>query len=53
MFYTVKEISEKLKIETLTLTSMIRNKLIGAVKVRGQWRISEEQFNDFIQKNTS
>ena len=50
-FYTVKEVSEALKIPQISVTRLIRNGTIKGIKLGGQWRISEKNFNLFIEES--
>ena len=50
---TVEEVSEMLKVTTLTLRRYLRSGELKGSKIGGQWRISQEQINDFLDKNSN
>ena len=47
--YTVKEVAEMVKFSEGTVTRHIRNKLLGATKVGKSWKISEENYQKYIE----
>jgi len=51
--FTVEEVSEILKVTTLTLRRYLRSGELKGSKIGGQWRISQEQINDFLDKNSN
>ncbi len=50
-FYTAEELAEKLKLNIITIYRYIRAKKIKAYKFGKEYRIDEESFNEFINKN--
>lgn len=54
-YYSVQEVADMLGIYYRTVYGWIKNKEIKAVKIAGQWRISEEDIITYIneqEKNT-
>lgn len=55
-FFTPSEVAESLKVSEQTVRRWLREGKIGGVKLslgaRSEWRISEDQFNEFIQERT-
>ena len=47
---TVKEISEKLKVDPRTVRRWINEKKLPAVKLGNLWRIEQSDLNDFLQE---
>ena len=47
-YYTPKEISEKLKVDTRTVYRWIREGLLNAVKIGHSVRISESELNRLL-----
>ncbi|WP_339232725.1 helix-turn-helix domain-containing protein [Geobacillus sp. FSL W8-0032] len=50
--YTPKEIAEKLKITSATVINWIKRGDLEALRVGNQWRITQEQLNEFILQKT-
>ena len=48
--FTLKEVSEKLKIAEETLRKYLRNKKLEGVKIGRHWRCTEQNINDFLEK---
>jgi excisionase family DNA binding protein len=48
-FLTVPEAAELLQVSTRTLLRMVWRKELPALKVGGQWRISESRLTEWIQ----
>lgn len=51
--YTVKEIAEALQMDIETIRRYIYRKDLVAYKIGKEWRIKEEDFNKFIQKESN
>jgi len=49
-FYSVKDISKKLGLSTLTVRKYIRNKRLKAKKLGNAYVISEQNFLDFLEQ---
>ena len=49
-FYTLEEIAKALKVSKRTLYRFIQSGELQAVKIGQNWRVSEQDFNDFLQK---
>ena len=45
------ELAEILNLDVRTVRKLINEDKLPAVRVGGQWRISEKDFNNFIEKN--
>jgi len=50
-FYTPDEVAEILKVKAKTVRDMIARKQIKALKIGREYRISEEQLQQFIEEN--
>lgn len=50
-FYTTDEVAEILKVTAKTVRDMIARKQIKALKIGREYRISEEQLQQFIDEN--
>lgn len=50
-FYTVPEIAEILKVDPRTVRTLIQKNEIIALKVGSEYRIANEDFQEFIKKN--
>ena len=50
---TPKEVAEILDVSLMTISRLIRNKELAAVKVGKQYRIAPNQLWDFIEKNVT
>lgn len=50
-YYTPKEVSEKLKLNTRTVYKWIREEKLKAVKLGDVWRISESELNRLLKGN--
>jgi len=53
-FLTVREISERLRIDEETIKRMLRKGQMPGYKIGGVWRIDRKDFTDYLarQKNT-
>lgn len=51
MYYTVNEIAEKLKLEVTTIRKYIREGKLTAYKFGREFRVGEEELNEFLEKN--
>jgi len=49
-FYSVKDISKKLGLSTLTVRKYIRNKRLKAEKLGNAYVISEQNFLEFLEQ---
>ena len=52
-FYTVAEIAAMLKVHDQTVRALITKRKLGAIKVGAEWRISREQFDQFVQESST
>lgn len=50
--YTPIEVAERLKVSVDTIKRLIKNGKLSATKIGGQWRISEDQLNEYIESRT-
>ncbi|WP_257875834.1 helix-turn-helix domain-containing protein [Thermoanaerobacterium thermosaccharolyticum] len=50
-YFTVKEVSEKLKLNIMTIYKWINQGKIKAVKLGDTWRISETEINRILNEN--
>lgn len=51
--YTTDEIAEYLRIKPGTVRGLIRDNRLTAIKIGNEYRITEEQLQEFITKNTT
>lgn len=52
-YYTLEEISQKLKIPVATLRLYLKQEKLKGVKLGKHWRISSEQLDEFIKQGTN
>lgn len=52
-YLTLKDVALALNVSYQTIHKYIKNKQLGAVRVGGRWRISQEEVEKFIQDMTS
>lgn len=50
--YTLDEIADILKLTKRSLYTYVKNGKLKAVKVGKHWRVSEENFKDFLEQGT-
>jgi excisionase family DNA binding protein len=50
-FYTVPELAEILNVDPRTIRALIQKSELIAVRIGSEFRISEEDFTAFIEKN--
>lgn len=48
--YSLQELADKLKVHKNTVRNWIKEKKLGAIKIGGQIRITEEQLKAFLDK---
>jgi len=51
--YTVKEVSDILKITPRTLKTYIKEHKVSAKKIGGKWYISEKNLKEFLEINNN
>ena len=51
--YTMKEITEKLKVSSETVVREIKAGRLQAIKIGKQWRFSEDQIDTYILSRTT
>ena len=51
MYLTVKEIAQELRVTKVTINRIIRDGGLPAIKVRGRYRIKQEDFDDYKKEN--
>jgi excisionase family DNA binding protein len=51
--YTVDEVADKLQVSVKTIRRYIYGGKIGASKIGGQWRIHEDQLDEYISSTSS
>jgi len=49
-FYLVRELAEKLRVSDMTIYRYIKAGKINAFKIGKEFRISKEEFNNFLNK---
>jgi len=49
-YYTAKELSEKLRVNIMTIYRYIKAKKLKAYKIGKEFRIDKEEFNKFLNK---
>ncbi len=49
-FYLVEELAEKLRVSTMTIYRYIKRKKVKAYKIGKEFRIDQEEFNNFLRK---
>ncbi len=52
-FYTVSEIAAMLKVHDQTVRGLISKRKLGALRVGAEWRISQEQFDQFVKESST
>ena len=50
-FYTTEEVAAMLRLHVQTVRTLILKKRMGAIKIGIEWRVSEEDFTEFIREN--
>lgn len=50
--YTIAETALMMKVSSDTIERLIKNGKLSATKFGAQWRISEDQLNEYIQSRT-
>jgi len=50
-FYTTDEVADLLKISAKTVREMIKDKRLQAVRVGKEYRITEDQIRQYVEKN--
>lgn len=50
--YTLSQVSERLLVSVKTIRRLIDNQKLSAIKISGQWRISEDQLNEYLKVRT-
>jgi len=50
-FFTTQDIADVLFLEPKAVSRLIRLREISAKKICGQWRISEEDFKEYLNRN--
>lgn len=50
---TIEDVAERLICSTNIVYRLVRSKALRAFKVAGHWRITEEDYKNFIQKSKS
>jgi excisionase family DNA binding protein len=51
-WYTLKEIAEKFKVTVQTIRNWIRQGKIRAIKLGGNWRISQSEVDNFTEESS-
>jgi len=49
-FYLVEELAEKLRVSNMTIYRYIKSGKVKAYKIGKEFRIKEEEFNNFLNK---
>lgn len=50
--YTIDEVSEMLKVNRKTISALIKSGDIKSIKIGSQYRISEQQLQEYLKANT-
>jgi excisionase family DNA binding protein len=50
-FYTTDEVAAMLRLHVQTVRTLILKKRLGGIKIGKEWRVSEEDLNEFIREN--
>ncbi len=51
--YTIDEVSEMLKVNRKTISVLIKRGEIKSIKIGSQYRISEQQLQEYLKQNTT
>ena len=51
--YTIDEVSEMLKVNRKTISVLIKRGEIKSIKIGSQYRISEQQLQEYLKLNTT
>ena len=51
MFYTLEEVAKMLRISMPTVRRLIEDGDLKAIKVRGQWRVSKDEYEAYIKRS--
>lgn len=51
--YTIDEVSEMLKVNRKTISVLIKRGEIESIKIGSQYRISEQQLQEYLKQNTT
>lgn len=51
--YTIDEVSEMLKVNRKTISALIKSGDIKSIKIGSQYRISEQQLQEYLKANTT
>jgi excisionase family DNA binding protein len=49
-FYTAQDLADKLQVNVMTIYRYIRSDKLSAYKIGKEYRISREDFNNFLEK---
>ena len=52
-FYTVAEVAAMLRVHEQTVRTLISKRKLGALRVGAEWRISQEQFDQFVRESST
>jgi excisionase family DNA binding protein len=50
-FYTAQDLADKLQVNVMTIYRYIRSDKLSAYKIGKEYRISKEDFNNFLNKS--
>ena len=50
-FYTTEEVAAMLRLHVQTVRTLMLKKRLGGIKIGKEWRVSEEDLNEFIREN--
>jgi len=50
-FYTTDEVATMLRLHVQTVRTLVLKKRLGGIKIGKEWRVSEEDLNEFIREN--
>lgn len=50
--FTLVQVAEMLSVSPLTINRELKDAKITAIKVRGQWRFTQEAIDDYLESRT-
>lgn len=50
--YTISQVAKMLTVSIPTINRELKDAKIGAIKVRGQWRFTQENIDDYLESRT-
>lgn len=50
--FTISQVAKMLTVSIPTINRELKDARIGAIKVRGQWRFTQENIDDYLESRT-